>query len=29
MPPPTAITVLVHAYANGDKGALDQLLPLV
>lgn len=29
MAPPTAITVLVHAYANGDKGALDQLLPLV
>jgi RNA polymerase sigma factor (TIGR02999 family) len=23
------ITVLVHEYANGDKGALDRLLPLV
>lgn len=29
MAPTTSITVLVHAYANGDKGALDQLLPLV
>ena len=25
----TPITVLVHEYANGDKGALDRLLPLV
>lgn len=25
----TPITVLVHAYANGDKAALDRLLPLV
>src|SRR5215813_6662373 len=24
-----SITVLVHAYANGDKVALDRLLPLV
>ena len=29
MAPDTAITVLVHEYANGDKGALDRLLPLV
>src|SRR5271165_4760626 len=25
----TPITVLVHEYANGDKAALDRLLPLV
>jgi RNA polymerase sigma factor (TIGR02999 family) len=25
----TSITVLVHEYANGDKAALDRLLPLV
>lgn len=25
----TPITVLVHEYANGNKGALDRLLPLV
>jgi hypothetical protein len=24
-----SITVLVHEYANGDKAALDRLLPLV
>jgi RNA polymerase sigma factor (TIGR02999 family) len=29
MAPTTPITVLVHEYANGDKGALDRLLPLV
>ena len=29
MAPTSAITVLVHEYANGDKGALDRLLPLV
>ena len=29
MSPTTSITVLVHAYASGDKAALDQLLPLV
>lgn len=29
MPPTTSITVLVHEYANGDRGALDHLLPLV
>jgi RNA polymerase sigma factor (TIGR02999 family) len=29
MAPITAITVLVHDYANGDKAALDRLLPLV
>src|SRR5215467_14446585 len=29
MTPNTPITVLVHAYANGDKAALDRLLPLV
>jgi len=29
MAPTTSITVLVHEYANGDKGALDCLLPLV
>jgi len=29
MPPTTSITVLVHEYAQGDKGALDRLLPLV
>ena len=29
MAPDSAITVLVHEYANGDKGALDRLLPLV
>jgi RNA polymerase sigma factor (TIGR02999 family) len=29
MAPATSITVLVHDYANGDKGALDRLLPLV
>jgi len=27
--PATSITVLVHEYANGDKAALDRLLPLV
>ena len=25
----TPITMLVHEYANGDKAALDRLLPLV
>jgi len=29
MPSTTPITVLVHEYANGDKAALDRLLPLV
>jgi RNA polymerase sigma-70 factor (ECF subfamily) len=29
MAPTTSITVLVHEYANGDKHALDRLLPLV
>jgi RNA polymerase sigma factor (TIGR02999 family) len=29
MEPTTPITVLVHEYANGDKRALDRLLPLV
>src|SRR5215469_2179302 len=29
MAPNSSITVLVHAYANGDKDALDRLLPLV
>jgi RNA polymerase sigma factor (TIGR02999 family) len=29
MAPITSITVLVHEYANGDKAALDRLLPLV
>lgn len=29
MAPNTSITVLVHKYANGDKQALDHLLPLV
>jgi RNA polymerase sigma factor (TIGR02999 family) len=29
MAPTTPITVLVHEYANGDKAALDRLLPLV
>jgi RNA polymerase sigma factor (TIGR02999 family) len=29
MAPTTSITVLVHQYANGDKPALDRLLPLV
>ena len=29
MAPTTSITVLVHEYANGDKAALDRLLPLV
>ena len=29
MEPTTPITVLVHEYANGDKAALDLLLPLV
>jgi RNA polymerase sigma factor (TIGR02999 family) len=29
MVPTTPITVLVHEYANGDKAALDRLLPLV
>src|SRR5215472_1912362 len=29
MAPNTSITVLVHEYANGDRAALDQLLPLV
>lgn len=29
MAPGPPITVLVHAYANGDKNALDRLLPLV
>ena len=29
MTPDPPITVLVHEYANGDKGALDRLLPLV
>jgi len=29
MAPTTPITVLVHEYANGDKAALDQLVPLV
>jgi len=29
MEPTTPITVLVHEYANGDKAALDRLLPLV
>jgi RNA polymerase sigma factor (TIGR02999 family) len=27
--PTTSITVLVHQYASGDKGALNRLLPLV
>jgi len=27
--PNTSITVLVHEYANGDRAALDRLLPLV
>jgi RNA polymerase sigma factor (TIGR02999 family) len=27
--PNTSITLLVHEYANGDRGALDRLLPLV
>lgn len=29
MAPATPITVLVHEYANGDKAALDRLLPLI
>ena len=29
MAPTNPITVLVHEYANGDKAALDRLLPLV
>ena len=29
MAPNTSITVLVHDYANGDKGALGRLLPLL
>jgi len=29
MAPTMPITVLVHEYANGDKAALDRLLPLV
>lgn len=29
MAPTTPITVLVHEYANGDKAALDRLLPFV
>ena len=29
MAPTNPITVLVHEYASGDKGALDRLLPLV
>jgi RNA polymerase sigma factor (TIGR02999 family) len=29
MAPTAPITVLVHEYANGDKAALDRLLPLV
>jgi len=29
MAPGSSITVLVHEYANGDKAALDRLLPLV
>ena len=29
MSPNTSITALVHEYANGDKKALDRLLPLV
>ena len=29
MAPTTSITVLVHQYANGDKAALNSLLPLV
>jgi len=29
MTSPSSITVLVHAYANGDRVALDRLLPLV
>ena len=29
MAPTPPITVLVHEYANGDKAALDRLLPLV
>ena len=29
MTPTSSITVLVHEYANGDKRALDRLLPLV
>ena len=29
MAPTNSITVLVHEYANGDKAALDRLLPLV
>lgn len=29
MEPTTSITILVHQYANGDKAALDRLLPLV
>ena len=29
MEPTPQITVLVHEYANGDKAALDRLLPLV
>lgn len=29
MAPNTLISVLVHEYANGDKAALDRLLPLV
>ena len=29
MAPTTSVTVLIHEYANGDKAALDRLLPLV
>src|SRR5215831_1093055 len=29
MAPDLPITILVHEYASGDKGALDRLLPLV
>src|SRR5215469_5057265 len=29
MAPNTSITMLVHEYANGDKAALDRLLPLL
>jgi len=29
MAPNTSITVLAHDYANGDKGALNRLLPLL
>ena len=28
-PPPGAVTELLQAWSNGDKGALDELIPVV